>query len=82
MWVPFGPSCRKWSRREITCDLPGCVREGEGGGFGFDGEGATGGVDEVIILRSSLTSLIAVFVYLEADFTIFKATWRFILSEG
>jgi len=66
----------------MTCDRPGCACEGDGGGFGFDGEGATGGVDEVISLWSSLISSIAVSVYLGADFTIFKATWRFILSGG
>ena len=78
-WVPLGPLCRKWSRKEITCDRPACVCEGEGGGFGFDGEGAVGGVDEVISLWSSLISSIAVSVYLGADFTIFRATWRCIL---
>jgi hypothetical protein len=74
MWVPFGPLCRKWSRKETTCDRPGWVCEGDGGGFGCDREGATGGVDEVISLWSSLISSIAVSVYLGADFTIFKAT--------
>ena len=32
----------------MTWERPGWVCDGDGGGLGFDGDGATGGVEEVI----------------------------------
>lgn len=65
----------------MTCDLPGWVCEGEGFGFGFSGVGCTGGVVEVMRRCKSLISSRAVSVYLGADLTTLRATWRFNLNK-
>lgn len=80
-WVPFGPLCLKWSRKEMTWDLPGWVWEGEGAGWGLDEVGATGGVVDVMSRWRSLISSRAVSVYLGADLTILSATWRLSLLD-
>lgn len=46
----------------MTWDLPAWVCEGEGGGLGFEGVGAIGGVDEVMRRWRSLISSRAVSV--------------------
>jgi hypothetical protein len=57
------------------------VCDGDGGGLGFDDVGATGGVDDVMSLWSSLISSRAVSVYRGADLTTLRATCRFILIK-
>lgn len=64
----------------MTWDLPGWVCEGEGVGFGLSGVGWTGGVVEVMSRCKSLISSRAVSVYLGADLTTLRATWRFNLG--
>lgn len=58
----------------MTCDRPGCVCAGEGGGVGFVALAAVGGVDDVISRWSSLISSSAVSVYRGADLTTLRAT--------
>ena len=63
----------------MTWDLPAWVCDGEGGGLGFEREGAIGGVEEVMRRWRSLISSRAVSVYRGADLTTLRATCRFIL---
>jgi len=63
----------------MTWDRPGCVCAGDKGGLGLDAVGRAGGVEEVMRRCKSLISSRAVSVYLGADLTILRATWRFIL---
>ena len=68
----------------MTCERPGWVWAGEGGGWGTDEDGVTGGVDEVMRRWRSLISSRAVSVYLGADLTTLRATCRLCLfgNEG
>jgi hypothetical protein len=66
----------------MTCERPAWVCAGDGGGFGWMVEGATGGVEEVMRRWRSLISSRAVSVYLGADLTTLSATCRFILGRS